>query len=278
MALSGKSLFAFTLLISLILLAIMFVVNVGPIVRTLLALLVLFFDIFAFSTKYYAYLFIPLIKAKSKTVVFSSDEPFRISPNGDAIIVNSASGFSASMFVKIPIYKSATEMSDEERIDFSKAFSRMLSISREPTKFITALYVVNKDAYINEIKEKLNEAEEAYASLNSQANVQQNNAALERAEGEVTMWKNLFDNVNKVTSNALGNFAMVTAMGQTEEEALAIAVQKADELVAGISAVLGVRAYVMESKEFLQILEPEQMIPFVTISEQQQEKIASLGV
>jgi len=71
---------------------------------------------------------------------------------------------------------------------------------------------------------------------------------------------------------------MVTAPGGTEEEATTIALQQADELAAGISAVLGVSAYVMPSNEFMHLIEPEELIPFATITEQMHEKIASIGV
>ncbi|MEM3781468.1 MAG: hypothetical protein QXT43_00695 [Candidatus Micrarchaeaceae archaeon] len=211
-------------------------------------------------------------------MILNQDPAFRISPNGNSIVVRSEGSFYVSAFIKIPIYKSATEMSGDERADFARAFSKLLTISKEPAKFATLLYVINDDDYINEIRQKLDLAESAYASLNAQAGPSQTTPQLERAKGEVTMWRNLLDSIRRVRSNALGSYAMVTATGATEEEATTIAMQKADELAAGISATIGVGAYVMESKEFLTMIEPEEMIPFATITEQIQEKTASLGV
>ncbi len=277
MSISGKSLFFGIAIISAMILLIIFLLPMAPLLRFVLGLFALFFDILAFSTKYYTYLFRPLLKMKGRTIVLSADPTYRVAPSGNALIIPYSGMFLATAFVRIPIYRSATEMSQDERVDFAKMFSRMLTVSTDPVKFVSMLYVINKDDYISEIRDKLNEAEENYAMLSAKFG-EQSNPQLERAKGEVTMWRNLFDNVSKVKSNALSNFAMVTAQGGTEEEALAIVAQKAEELAAGISAILGVSAYVMDSKEFLTFIEPELMIPFATISEQMQEKVASLGV
>jgi hypothetical protein len=274
---SGKNLFAITIIISFLFILLIYLLPPFPAIKALFAVLALLIDIIAFSTKYYSYLLIPLIKMKNRTIVINSDAPFTLSPSGNTIIVRYGGMVYASAFIKIPIYKSATEMTPEERIDFSKAFSRVLTLSKSFVRFTTMLYVINKDEYLSEIRDKLNVAEERYNELNSQQQgVDQKE--LERAKGEVTMWRNLYENINKVRSNALGNFVMVTAPGGTEEEATTIALQQADELAAGISAVLGVSAYVMPSNEFMHLIEPEELIPFATITEQMHEKIASIGV
>lgn len=89
------------------------------------------------------------------------------------------------------------------------------------------------------------------------------------------MWHNLLGSVNKVKSQALEAFAMTTAYGGNEEEAINLALQQADELAAGISAVFGIAASVMEGDEILKFVEPESMIPLVTISEQMRERAVS---
>jgi hypothetical protein len=61
---------------------------------------------------------------------------------------------------------------------------------------------------------------------------------------------------------------MVTALGGTEEEATTLAVQQADELASGISAILGLTTYIVQGEELLTFIEPDHMIPFNTISEE----------
>ena len=77
---------------------------------------------------------------------------------------------------------------------------------------------------------------------------------------------------------ALEAFAMVTAQGGNEEEAVSLALQQADELASGVSAVFGVTATILEGEEMLKFIEPDYMIPIATVSEQIREKSVSQGV
>jgi hypothetical protein len=263
-------LFAIFMIIAFIPLAFMYVYTGNPALSLGLAILALFFDIIAFSTKLYAVFFIPFLKMKKGVVVMETEEPFVMSPSGNAIIVRKDRDVYASAFVKIPTYRSGTEMQPDEKIDFARLFSRALTISRKPVKFGAQLYVINKDAYINNIRNKLNEAEERYQEAIVKKDISKADA--ERIRGEVTMWHNLFDNVSKVKSQALEAYAMTTALGGNEEEAVNLALQQADELCAGISSVFGVTATIAEGEDMLKFVEPDYMIPLVTISEQIRER------
>ncbi len=267
MALTQKFLFTILLLISILFLIFANILPIlGPVVRFAFIVIALVFDVLAFSTKYYMAFFIPILKMHGRTAVIDSSEAFRMAPSSNAIVVRRDSDVFASAFVKIPTYRSATEMNAEEKIDFTKLFSRALTVARQPVRFGAQFYVINKDLYINNVKNKLNEAEERYqtASLNSKITKSES----ERIRGEVTMWHNLFDSVSKVKSHALEAYAMTTAEGGNEDEAINLALQQADELATGLSAVFGVTASIIEGPELLRFLEPEYMIPSVTLSEQ----------
>lgn len=270
MALSQRFLFVILLLISCIFLIITYIFALSPIVNTVLAVFVVFFDLLAFSTKFYTPFFVPFMQMKNRTVVLDNEEPFVMASSGNALVIRKEGDIYASAFIKIPTYRSGTEMSAEEKIDFSRLFSRALTLSRKPVKFGAQLYVINKDAYISHIVSKLNEAEERYQNMI--VNKEVSKAESERVRGEVTMWHNLFDNVNKVKSQALEAYAMTTAFGGTEEEAITIALQQADELAVGISAIFGVTSTIVEGEELLKFVEPDYMIPLVTISEQIRER------
>ncbi len=231
-----------------------------------LIVVALLLDILAFSTKFYTRFFIPFLQMKGRTVTLSGSEAFTLAPTGNAIVVRDGGDTYASAFVKIPSYRSATEMNPDEKIDFAKLFSRAMTISKTPVKFATQLYVINKDSYISNIRSKLNEAEERYSgtSLDKGASKEQT----ERIKGEVTMWHNLFDHVSKTRSLSLEAYAMVTSQGGSEEEAVNLALQRADEIATGISALFGISASVMEGEEMLKFVEPDYIIPVVTAAEQ----------
>jgi hypothetical protein len=274
---SQRFLFAVLLIITFLLLAFTYVLPPDPLLKIVLAIFCLFFDLIAFSTKLYMDFFIPFLTMKNKNVVVSEAEAFTMSPSGNAIVVRKGSDLFASAFIKIPAYRSATEMNAEEKIDFSRLFSRALTITKNTVRYGAQLYVINKDAYINNIKDKLDEAEERYQSATMSKDIPK--AESERIRGEVTMWHNLFESVNKVRSQALEAFAMVTAQGASEEEASNLALQQADELAAGISAVFGINSTIMEGEELLKFIEPDYMIPLATISEQiRQRSVSEEGV
>ena len=123
---------------------------------------------------------------------------------------------------------------------------------------------------IAKIKARLNAAEERYSRLIANKTVDKGSS--ERIRGEVTMWRNLFENLSSSRSQALLVYGMVSAMGGSEEEAVNLAYQKAEEFAAGASAVLGVNAYIVRGDEILALIEPNYMIPVETVSERIMQK------
>ena len=237
-----------------------------------LDILALLMVLLAFLTKNYTYLFEAIMSRKGGgALVLNAGEAFTLAPGGNAIVRRERNGVYASSFVRIPIFKSGSEMTAEEREEMSRLFGRVLTVSKSPMKLTSQLYVINKDAYIGKIRGMLNVAEDKYRNMQSLGG-EQHRAALERARGEVTMWRNLLDSVSASQSQAMVTYAMVTALGGNEEEATNIAYQRAEELAGGISAVLGVSASVVTGEEMLTLLEPEHMIPVETVSERIRQK------
>ena len=241
-----------------------------PLVASVVAIIVLLCSIVGFSTKYYTYLLLPALRMKGKAIVLNADEPFIMSPSGNAIVMREGDSVYASSFVRIPIYRSATEMADEEKAAFASMFGRLLTSTTEPVKLSAQMYIINKDDYINKIKARLNAAEERYSRLIANKTVDKGSS--ERIRGEVTMWRNLFENLSSSRSQALLVYGMVSAMGGSEEEAVNLAYQKAEEFAAGASAVLGVNAYIVRGDEILALIEPNYMIPVETVSERIMQK------
>lgn len=237
----------------------------------ILAMLALLAALVAFLTKNYIYLFNSVLKKKGSNLVVFGGEAFTMAQSGTSIVRREGENVYASAFIKIPIYRSATDMTKEEKTELSKLFGRILTLGKVPVKLSAEMYTVNKDEYIKKLRGVLNQAEERYRNLQSQGGESQR-AALERARGEVTMWRNLMNSVSTSHSQALMLTAMVSAIGGNDEEASNIAYQRAEELAGGISATLGINAYVAKGSEILTIIEPEYMIPVETVSERIRQK------
>ena len=244
--------------------------------KLVLVIVAMLCDILAFSSRFYWYFFIPFMHRKKGMAILNNAEPYILSPSGNTIIVREGGSVYASAFIKIPIYKSTTEMGTDEKVDFARMFSRVITLSKSPIKISSQMYIVSKEGYIEKIRDKLSQAEDRYQSINSSSGASQSD--INRTKGEVTMWHNLLDNVSRSQSYSLISFAMITALGGTDEEASNLALQQADEIVAGISATFGVTASIAEGAEILLFIEPEQAIPYSTLSEQIRAKTAAEGL
>jgi len=236
------------------------------IIKFILAIFALLFSVLGFSMRYYYYIIVPFIHAKNKSIILNNSEAFFVAPNGNAIFNEENGIVSATVFVRIPVYSSSTEMSDEEKYDFSNLFSKIVSLSKTPIKISTQLRILNKDDFINKIKDKLNEAENRYNEILSKKDSKPEE--VERAKGEVTMWHNLIDSISKIDSFSAISYVAVTAKGGSQEEAINMALQKANEVAAGINSTYGVIADIITTPEIFTLLEPEYIIPYSSISRQ----------
>jgi hypothetical protein len=269
-------LFALLLSISFVIIVISQLAPIDDASKILLTMIAALSDVLAFSVRYYSYLYLPFVKMKNRTAILSYDEPYYFSPANNAIIVRDNDTIYASAFIKIPIYKSSTEMGDEEKADFARTFSKVIALGKTPYKMVTQLYIVNKDRYLDQIKEKLNIAESMFRELSSKKGTDPNE--LEIAKGELTMWHNLFDNIIRVQSSGLMTYAMVTASGGTDDEAVNLALQQAEEVSAGISSTLGVNTSLATENEIRLMIEPDFIVPYSTISEQIKQRTAEESV
>jgi len=222
-------------------------------------------NVLAFSSRYYLYLILPLFEQRKRDIVIADQSPYWLSSTSDSILQKVGDDFVATVYINIPLYRSATEMSDEDKLNFAQQVSRMVGISKEPTRFSTQLYVMNKDAYIQKLRDTITTVEEEEAKLvtgNAPAN------EIERVRGKAAMWRKMLDNVGRGSSLELSSYASLSAKGGKEFEAVSLVQQKARELMSGIGATFGVSPNVVLGNELLKFVEPEYLIPFSTISEQ----------
>ncbi|MEM3791319.1 MAG: hypothetical protein QXL16_01145 [Candidatus Micrarchaeaceae archaeon] len=264
------------LAVSVILIYIVFSVQISYILKFILGLLAIGFDLLAYFSRFYSYILFPLFKSRSRRIVLNDSEIFTMHSSNKAIVCRLGGGIYASAFVKVPIYRSATEMSDEEKIEFSKVFGRILSLSSTPIKLSSHVFMIDKDEYINKIRDKLSEAEIKFTELSNDPNAPKEE--IERLKGMMAMWQNVLFHFTRSDSNALVAYVTVSSEGATEEEAANLALIKAEEISAGISSLLGVPAEIAEGKEILKLIEPEYIIPYVTVSEKYKEKVVEQGL
>jgi len=236
------------------------------VVKIILLLLAFLFDILALASRYYTPFMIPLFMQRSKRVVLSQENAYWLSTSQDSILRKNGDDFVATVYISIPIYRSATEMSNDEKIDFSKQISRLVGLSKDPVRFTTQLFTMNKDVYIMQLRGRINELENMEVNA-TKSDSDSDSKAVERIRGELSMWRNILDSINSSQSLELLTYVSVSATGTKEYEAVSIAEQKATELMAGISTIFGVIPSLITGADLLKFVEPEFLIPYSTISE-----------
>ena len=256
-------------------LVISFIPSSQSIIALPFAVVAIIASVIGFAVKDYYYIFEPVLHSRGKSIVIEGGDLFYLSSNGNAIISRVDSQLYATSFVRVPIYNSSTEMTDDQKLNFSNLFSRAISISKTPVKISSQLYPINKDEYIARINTKLNQVEERYNTVLGNKDFPK--AELDRVKGEVTMWHNLLDSVSKANSRALSLVVSASALGSTEDEAVNLAAIKADEIVAGINTTFGIPAAIISGEELFVCVEPDHMIPPTTVTEYMKFKSEETG-
>ena len=238
--------------------------------KLLLFFLAVMIDVLAFASRYYTYLILPFAKQRTRNVIISDQPAYWLATSGDCIVRKKGDDYIATAYINIPLYVSSSEMSDEDRYRFSEQVSRLVGISRDPVRFTTELYLMNKDSYIQKLKDSITEAQNDEAEL---METKGSENAIEHVRGKLSMLKKMMDNVLSNTSFELGTFATVSSVGVKEFEAITLVQQKARDLMNGIATTLGVPPNIMTGNEILKYIEPEHLIPYSTITEKISQEI-----
>jgi hypothetical protein len=232
-------------------------------------------DVMAVASRYYTYMIMPLIQQRKRDVVLSDEIPYHLSTNGDAIIRKEGEEYFATAYVSIPLYRSASEMSPDEKISFDSQIARLTTIIKTPVRFTTEMYVMNKDSYISTLRDTVDKKEGEEAKLMQDVNADPK--MLNRTRGELTMWRNMLESVSSSPSFEIVTYAAVAAHGYKEYEAAAAVQQRASEIMAGIGSQLGVMPGIVTGEDLLKFVEPEYLIPYSTVSEQINENLVKEG-
>lgn len=231
-------------------------------------LLALFFDVLAFASRRYSYIIIPMFKQRRRKLVLSNEEPYWLSSTEDSILRKEKGEYTATVFISIPIYRSGTEMSDTEKVEFARQVSRLVGIGRDPIMFTSELYMMNKDSYIQSLRDSISAAENEEAQLMQKGDP----TITEIIRGKIAMLRKVMESSSGAQSMELVSYAAISASGFKEYEAVSMVQQKAREVISGIGATFGVTPGVVTGKELMKFVDPEGMAPFSTVTTQIEQR------
>ena len=238
--------------------------------KLVLIIISLGFDVLAFSSRHYSQIIGHMLKHPGKHVVLSKEEPYWISPSADSILRREGEDFIATVYVRIPLYKSATEMSPEEALQFSKQVSSMVGLNKDPIRYSVQLSLMNKDTYLQQVRDMINKSESAEAQA---VEANSDPVAIERSKGGTAMWKRMLDNASKTQSMELITYASISALGSKEFEAVSAAQQRAREIIAGVGTIFGISPTFITGDQLKSFIDPEYVMPTATVSERMNAEV-----
>ncbi len=264
------------LLISLVIVVIIIAIPISVLpsyVKLLLLVLAMLMDVLAFSSRYYTPFIVALIQQRKRDIVLNDESTYWLSASGDAVIRKTDNGFSATIYIAVPLYKSATEMTDEEKENFGKQVANLFTITNDPVRYTVQLNMVDKEEYMQNLKDTANKEEDILAKKIDENAPQKE---IEMEKGKVAMWRNIIDYISKTRSYELVQYATVSGIDETELDAISIAQQRAKNIIAGVSSVLGVTPYIVTGNDLLKFFEPEHIIPYYTATEELSKNVMNL--
>ncbi|MGC9132121.1 MAG: hypothetical protein ACP5HJ_00525 [Candidatus Micrarchaeia archaeon] len=214
------------------------------------------FAYFAYFLFKFDYIAIPLLTQKSKRVKTGAQR-YWFSPTGDVLVTKIGNIFYASIFLRIHSYSSYTEKNDEEKVEFVRLWERAISSSEQPIGFSSVIFYLNRESYLSSINERLIRAQRLYEEKKEKGSQEE----IERARGEVAMWRNILEHIKQTPSRAQVTIAVITQKGENEESAIANARSVATNIALNISAILGVEVTQMNQHEIETCIEAEKIMP-----------------
>ncbi len=144
---------------------------------------------------------------------------------------------------------------------------------KEPIRYTVQLNLIDKDSYLQTIKDKINQKEDILSQkLNENAETKE----IEKVKGEIAMWRNIADHISAVKAYEFVEFATASGTGDTESNAIIMAQQKARDVISGVGSIFGITPTIVVGRELLKFVEPEYIIPYITATEEISKNVMNI--
>lgn len=192
----------------------------------------------AFILYKWGYWIIPYLM-QGQRVIQSQDAVVEISPTEDVITKKEGDGYYATMYVAVKIFKSTTNMSDDEKYGFMDLWERALSAIKSVTKYSVLVYLKDLSKYKESIEGRKAKAQMDISREQEKANPDK--ARVDLLEREIAMWDNMvarLDVGDKPT--AILTFVQTSAKSATKDGAIAAVRQNVNVIRTAVGTALNV--------------------------------------
>lgn len=222
-------------------------------------LLAIFFAPIALMVYKYGYWLIPYFTRGQKTIN-TKDMVFEVAPTNDAIVKKEGAEFIATVFLGVKIFRSSTEMEEEERFAFMELWERAVSGLKHVAKYGVLLYFKDLHDYTESVERRKGEAQIKLADERQKKVPDPQRIGL--LEREIAMWDNIREKVDiGEKPMAVQTFVQVSATGASKDAAIASARTAANEVRSTLSTAMNVEVAPLTKSEMMRCYDWSLSIP-----------------
>jgi len=207
----------------------------------------------------WGYWLVPYFTKGQKTIT-SEEAIVDISQSEDVIVKREGGSFFATMFVAVKMFRSVTNMSDDEKIGFMDLWERAVSAMKSVVKYGVLLYVKDLGKYRESIEGRKSKAQMEIAREQDKPNPDK--AKMDKLEREISMWDGMsarLDVGDKPT--AILTYIQLSAKGSTKDGAIAAVRQSVNEVRTTIGTTLNVEVAPLTGEDMKRCFDWEFALP-----------------
>jgi len=197
---------------------------------------------------------------KGQRTIQSEEAVVDIQPTEDVIVKREGGSYYATMFVVVKLFKSVTNMSDDEKIGFMDLWERAISAMKMVTKYSVLVYLKDLSKYKEGIEGRKAKAQMEISREQDKPNPER--AKLDRLEREIAMWDGMAARLDVGDKpSAILTYIQVSAKGATKDAATAAVRQSVNEIRTTIATALNVEVAPLTGEDMKRCFDWEFAMP-----------------
>jgi hypothetical protein len=192
-----------------------------------LAIIPLILGLFAYLFSRWGHLYLPILQGKRNI-----KDKFKVemSNSGDAIYKEKGLDYVATIYMKLDVYETMTNKTEQDILEYSSYFERVVSTIKDPIKITTIIHDKDMKSYITQIDNEKIEIENMLAK--ERKSKKPNPVMIEVLERKKLMWDRRLDSLykNEIKPRAVEYIIAVSGKGTSSEAAISQAKIKAREI------------------------------------------------
>lgn len=223
-----------------------------------LAIVSLILAMLSYLFNRWGHLYVPIFQGKKN---IKTEFNVEVAPSGDAIYKKVGLDYVATLFIKLDVYETMTNKSENEILEYSSYFERAISTLKDPIKVTAMIYDKDMRNYITQIDNEKIEIENMLAK--EKRSKKPNPITIEVLERKRLMWDRRLTSLykNEKKPRNIDYFLSVSGTGSSYEAAISQAKIKSREIRANFKGGMSLNTEEMRHNRLEFCYEWENMSP-----------------